>query len=100
MKKVTALWVMQARYRVPLAAAGPGNWVLIEGIDASVSKTATLVSEPMEARAKENSAVCAPPLSGGAAAFAPAAAAFASAAAAAAATAERSEHCPEQSRAV
>lgn len=49
-KRVTALWILQARYRVPLAAAGPGNWVLIEGIDASISKTATVISEPMPVR--------------------------------------------------
>lgn len=50
MKRVTALSIMQARYRVPLEAAGPGNWVLIEGIDASISKTATVVSEPSPVR--------------------------------------------------
>ena len=44
-KAVTALWVLQARYRVPLAAAGAGNWVLVEGIDSSIAKTATLIGE-------------------------------------------------------
>lgn len=61
-KQVTGLSIMQARYRVPLAAAGPGNWVLIEGIDASISKTATVVSEPMPVR---GAAAAPPPLAPG-----------------------------------
>ena len=42
-KEVTALWVYQARYRIPVEEAAAGNWVLIEGVDGSISKTATLV---------------------------------------------------------
>ncbi|KAF9614532.1 hypothetical protein IFM89_019195 [Coptis chinensis] len=41
-KEVTKLWVYQARYRVPVAKAPAGSWVLIEGVDASIMKTATL----------------------------------------------------------
>ena len=44
-KTVTDLWVYQARYRIPVEEAAAGNWVLIEGIDGSISKTATLVDE-------------------------------------------------------
>ena len=40
---VSDLWVMQARYRVPIAAAGPGTWVLVGGVDIPISKTATLI---------------------------------------------------------
>ncbi|CAM8958273.1 unnamed protein product [Rhodiola kirilowii] len=36
------LWVYQARYRIPISKAPPGSWVLIEGIDASIMKTATI----------------------------------------------------------
>lgn len=41
-KEVTKLWVYQARYRLPISIALPGSWVLIEGVDASIMKTATL----------------------------------------------------------
>ncbi|CAN4103624.1 unnamed protein product [Withania somnifera] len=41
-KEVTKLWVYQARYRIPISKAPPGAWVLIEGVDASIMKTATL----------------------------------------------------------
>ena len=44
-KTVTDLWVYQARYRIPVEEAAAGNWVLIEGVDGSISKTATLVPE-------------------------------------------------------
>lgn len=43
-KEVTKLWVYQARYRIPVGKAPPGSWVLIEGVDASIMKTATLCS--------------------------------------------------------
>ncbi|XP_074272763.1 110 kDa U5 small nuclear ribonucleoprotein component CLO-like [Silene latifolia] len=42
LKEVTKLWVYQARYRIPISKAPPGSWVLIEGVDASIMKTATL----------------------------------------------------------
>lgn len=42
---VSAVWVYQARYRVPLTSASAGAWVLIQGLDATVFKTATIVSE-------------------------------------------------------
>ena len=45
MAEVTAVNVYQARYRVPIARATAGNLVLIEGIDATITKTATLVAE-------------------------------------------------------
>ncbi|KAM7262699.1 hypothetical protein ACFE04_000382 [Oxalis oulophora] len=41
-KEVTKLWVYQARYRIPIGKAPPGSWVLIEGVDASIMKTATI----------------------------------------------------------
>lgn len=42
---VSKLWLYQARYRVPIAEAPAGSWVLIEGVDASISKTATICEE-------------------------------------------------------
>lgn len=42
---VSAVWAYQARYRVPLARAGAGNLVLLEGVDATVVRSATLVSD-------------------------------------------------------
>uniref|UniRef100_A0A7I4CYW6 SNU114 homolog n=1 Tax=Physcomitrium patens TaxID=3218 RepID=A0A7I4CYW6_PHYPA len=44
-KEVTKLWVYQARYRIPVTEAPAGSWVLIEGVDASIIKTATLCNE-------------------------------------------------------
>ncbi|CAL5227943.1 g10990 [Coccomyxa viridis] len=43
--EVTNVWVYQARYRIPLTKALAGNWVLLEGLDATISKTATVVPE-------------------------------------------------------
>jgi len=43
--EVTNLWVYQARYRLPIAKATAGNLVLVEGLDAVVAKTATVVPE-------------------------------------------------------
>lgn len=42
---VTSIWAYQARYRVPLPRATAGCWVLVEGLDATISKTATAVPE-------------------------------------------------------
>ncbi|KAJ8562764.1 hypothetical protein K7X08_031216 [Anisodus acutangulus] len=41
-KEVTKLWVYQTCYKIPISKAPPGAWVLIEGVDASIMKTATL----------------------------------------------------------
>lgn len=48
---VTALWVLQARFRLPIAAAPAGAWVLVAGVDGPISKTATLVAPREEAPA-------------------------------------------------
>lgn len=40
-----SLWALQGRYRLPLPKACAGNWVLIQGIDATIAKTATVVHE-------------------------------------------------------
>ena len=42
MATVGAVWVYQARYRIPLTKAPAGNWVLLEGVDATITKTATV----------------------------------------------------------
>uniref|UniRef100_A0A453SG61 SNU114 homolog n=7 Tax=Aegilops tauschii subsp. strangulata TaxID=200361 RepID=A0A453SG61_AEGTS len=47
-KEVTKLWVYQARYRVPISNAPAGSWVLIEGVDASIMKTATICPMNMD----------------------------------------------------
>jgi U5 small nuclear ribonucleoprotein component len=47
-RNVSNLWVYQARYRIPVDEAAAGSWVLIEGIDGSIAKTATLVAEYAE----------------------------------------------------
>jgi U5 small nuclear ribonucleoprotein component len=46
-KNVTNMWIYEARYRIPIKEARAGAWVLIEGIDQSITTTATLVPEKM-----------------------------------------------------
>lgn len=48
--RVSAVWAYEGRYRIPLQKASAGAWVLLEGIDATISKTATVVSEFMPMR--------------------------------------------------
>lgn len=45
---VTGVFAYQARYRVPLARAVAGSLVLVEGIDATITKTATVVSDALD----------------------------------------------------
>ena len=40
---ISALWLLQARYRQPVVSCGPGTWVLVGGIEQVIAKTATLV---------------------------------------------------------
>lgn len=44
MKKaeVSRLWIAESRYRIETNEVSAGNWVLIEGIDESIMKTATI----------------------------------------------------------
>lgn len=41
---VGRLWIYEARYKVEVNRVTAGSWVLIEGIDSSVVKTATIVA--------------------------------------------------------
>jgi len=43
-KNVKTLSVYQGRYKVDVEKVPAGNWVLIEGIEQSISKTATITS--------------------------------------------------------
>ncbi|KAH9043705.1 Calreticulin family-domain-containing protein [Lactarius pseudohatsudake] len=45
---VDDLWVSGSRYFVPIEEAPAGNLILIGGVDASITKTATLVSTDIE----------------------------------------------------
>eukprot|EP00347_Sterkiella_histriomuscorum_P000437 403375864 len=49
-KNISKLWIMQAggRYKIDLDMMTAGNWVLIEGVDASIMKTATIVGADFE----------------------------------------------------
>jgi U5 small nuclear ribonucleoprotein component len=51
-KTISNLWVYSSRYRIEVSEASSGNWVLIEGIDQNILKTATAVEaeclEPLE----------------------------------------------------
>ncbi|KAI8110430.1 hypothetical protein M9435_002105 [Picochlorum sp. BPE23] len=42
---VSNLWKYQARYRVPIEQASAGSWILLEGLDDTIFKTATIVEE-------------------------------------------------------
>ena len=44
--KATKLWILQAggRFKISVPQAQAGTWVAIEGIDASITKTATVTS--------------------------------------------------------
>ena len=41
---VSKIWVYQGRYRVEVNRVTAGNWALLEGVDTSISKTATLTA--------------------------------------------------------
>ena len=59
---VSELWILQARYRVPVASAGPGTWVLVGGVDGPISKTATLVPAASAAASGDEEAFIFAPL--------------------------------------
>eukprot|EP00743_Colponemidia_sp_Colp-15_P002126 GILK01002308.1.p1 GENE.GILK01002308.1~~GILK01002308.1.p1 ORF type:complete len:1002 (+),score=162.07 GILK01002308.1:66-3008(+) len=41
-REITNLWLYESRYRVEINVVSAGNWVLIEGVDQSIYKTATI----------------------------------------------------------
>lgn len=43
-KTVNNLWISEGRYKVEVDKIGAGNWVMIDGVDESINKTATLTS--------------------------------------------------------
>jgi U5 small nuclear ribonucleoprotein component len=51
-KEVTNLWIPEARYKIEVDMLGAGNIVLIEGVDQSITKSATITlakeTEPLE----------------------------------------------------
>jgi len=55
-REVTGLSVGQGRYRLEVSRARPGNWVLLEGVDGPINKTATLT----EARGNDEAAIFRP----------------------------------------
>jgi len=44
-KTATKLWLPEARYRIEIPHAPAGTWVLIQGVDESILKTATITDE-------------------------------------------------------
>ena len=60
---VTGLAILQARFRLAVDVAFPGQWVLVSGIDHPISKSATLVPASAGAAGQEwgEPAVFAPP---------------------------------------
>jgi len=47
-KEVGDIFLYQSRYNIPISTAYPGDWVLIDGIDQSIVKTATLTNAENE----------------------------------------------------
>ncbi|CAG9465100.1 unnamed protein product [Pedinophyceae sp. YPF-701] len=47
-QEVAAVQVLQARYRLGMTKAGAGNLVLLAGVDETISKTATIVSDLLD----------------------------------------------------
>ncbi|CEM07887.1 unnamed protein product [Vitrella brassicaformis CCMP3155] len=43
-REVTALWIYEGRYRVEVSHVPAGNWVLIGGVDPSITKTSTITN--------------------------------------------------------
>ena len=41
---VSRIWIFNARYRVEVSGVSAGNWALFEGVDPSITKTATITS--------------------------------------------------------
>jgi U5 small nuclear ribonucleoprotein component len=44
-KDISQLWINEARYRIEVNKISAGNWVLLEGVDESIIKTATITHE-------------------------------------------------------
>ena len=40
--QVGRLWIAEANYQVEISRVPAGNWVLIEGVDQTITKTATI----------------------------------------------------------
>ena len=40
--QVGRLWIAEARYTIELNRVPAGNWILVEGIDQTITKTATI----------------------------------------------------------
>jgi len=47
-RDVSALWINEARYKIEVNQIPAGNWVLIEGIDDSIIKTATITQKSVQ----------------------------------------------------
>ncbi|TRM61561.1 P-loop containing nucleoside triphosphate hydrolase protein [Schizophyllum amplum] len=45
---VEDIWISESRYFIPISEVGPGNLVLLSGVDASITKSATLASADYE----------------------------------------------------
>ncbi|KAF9735706.1 elongation factor Tu GTP binding domain-containing protein [Paraphaeosphaeria minitans] len=44
---ITDTWIAESRYNVPTCGVPAGNWVLLGGVDNSIVKTATVVSQKL-----------------------------------------------------
>ncbi|CAG8607055.1 8109_t:CDS:10 [Paraglomus brasilianum] len=44
-QEVSNVWIFESRYRIEVDGAPAGNWVLLEGVDNSIVKTATITDK-------------------------------------------------------
>eukprot|EP00456_Euglypha_rotunda_P028759 TRINITY_DN2267_c0_g1_i11.p1 TRINITY_DN2267_c0_g1~~TRINITY_DN2267_c0_g1_i11.p1 ORF type:complete len:683 (-),score=91.86 TRINITY_DN2267_c0_g1_i11:142-1893(-) len=47
-RQITKIWIFESRYRVEVNRVTSGNWALFEGIDAGITKTATITDMKTE----------------------------------------------------
>lgn len=45
---ISATWIAESRYNIPVSGVPAGNWVLLSGVDNSIVKSATLVPPKLE----------------------------------------------------
>ena len=43
--QVGRLWISEARYSIEINRVPSGNWVMIEGVDQTITKTATITQD-------------------------------------------------------
>ncbi|RKP37980.1 116 kda U5 small nuclear ribonucleo protein-like protein component [Dimargaris cristalligena] len=45
-QSVTGLWIYESRYKIEVASLGAGSWVLLGGVDTTITTSATVTDQP------------------------------------------------------